>query len=255
MNSITSRDNPRFQELLKLAEQPRVRRRTGQTWLDGEHLLAEALHAGIRPRCLVLRESAAGEAAWLERLPGVPVLSLSATLFQALSPVASPVGVAAVIDIPLPRSDTGQDAILLEDVQDPGNLGAMLRSAAAAGFARAYLSKGCAEAWSPKALRGGQGAQFRLAIHEHADLATVIAGFPGPVYAATLRTSRSLYELDLGSPLAFLFGNEGAGLSAEARRLAQSYAIPMPGGVESLNVAAAAAVSLFECVRQRGQVR
>jgi TrmH family RNA methyltransferase len=141
--------------------------------------------------------------------------------------------------------------LLLEDIQDPGNLGSMLRTAAAAGADTVYLSKGCTDAWSPKALRGGMGAQFQLALHEHADLITAARDFPGKVIATSLAAGDSLYALDLRGPSAFVFGNEGAGLSAELLAAASHrIRIPMPGQMESLNAAAAAAICLFERVRQ-----
>ncbi|MDD4881624.1 MAG: RNA methyltransferase, partial [Gallionellaceae bacterium] len=168
-------------------------------------------------------------------------------------PVSTPTGILSVIDIPKPepaRSD--RFAMLLEEIQDPGNLGSLLRSAAAAGVEAVYLSKGCAEAWSPKALRGSQGGHFRLNIHEGADLTETVRMFPGRAYAAALRCGCDLYSLDLTGPSAFAFGNEGAGLSDALLRETTAFSIPMAGEVESLNVAAAAAICLFERVRQLG---
>lgn len=246
---ITSRDNPHYRELLALAEDSRVRRAGGQTLLDGEHLLAEAVQAGMMPRRLIV--CAENASTWLERLPAVPVTALPKPLFARLSPVVAPTGMLALIDVPRPAARLADRFIvLLEDIQDPGNLGALLRTAAAAGVEAVHLSKGCAEAWSPKALRGGQGGHFRLRIHEGADLVGVASAFPGEVWAAALRCEHTLYELDLGGPTAFVFGNEGAGLSAAMLGATRPFSIPMAGRVESLNVAAAAAVCLFERLRQ-----
>lgn len=250
MEVISSRSNPRFQELRGLAEQPRLRRESDRTLLDGEHLLTEALKAGLLLERLVFREGY-DSMPWQQRLPDVPVTVLSAALFKQVSPVVTPSGLLAVLAIPRPARLEPGDLLLLEEVQDPGNLGAILRTAAAAGIRQACLSKGCAEAWSPKALRGGQGAQLRLQIHEHADLVEVAGSFDGQVLAASLRAPKSLYELDLRGPAAFLFGNEGAGISPALAAVAQPFSIPMPGATESLNVAAAVAVCLFEQVRQR----
>jgi TrmH family RNA methyltransferase len=250
MEAITSRSNPLFQELRGLAEQPRLRRESGRTLLDGEHLLEEALAAHQQPERLIFQEGIDPEG-WLSKLPGVRVSVFSTPLFKQLSPVATPTGLLAVLPIPRPAGSVTGDAILIEDVQDPGNVGTILRSAAAAGICHACLSKGCAEAWSPKALRGGQGAQFRLQIHEHADLVGIATRYDGLVLASALRAPISLYELDLRGHTAFLFGNEGVGLSPELLALARPFSIPMPGGTESLNVSAAAAVCLFEQVRQR----
>jgi len=251
--TIASRDNPVFRELLALATDGRARRQAGRTLLDGPHLLEEALAAGLLPRRLVFAESAAVPfAGWRERLASVPALVMPDRLCAALSPVDHPVGLLAEIDVPLLSPASPDCMVLLENIQDPGNLGAILRVAAAAGVDAVRLSRGCAEAWSPKCLRGGQGAQFRLAIEEGVDLAACVAAASMPAYAARLDATRSLYQLDLRGPAMFLFGNEGSGLSAELCARAIPFIIPMPGRVESLNVATAAAVCLFERVRQRG---
>ncbi len=251
IKTVTSRDNLFFRALLALAESRQERREKGQTLLDGEHLLAEAVQAGITLRHLVVSEEFANVQIWQDRLPQVPVTQLPAALFRRLSPVTTPSGMLAVIDIPV-REVAGQPefAVLLEDIQEPGNLGALLRSAAAAGVDAVYLSKGCAEAWSPKTLRGAQGGHFGLQIVEGMDLKRVAETFPGTVHAAALRSGQSLYELTLTGAVAFVFGNEGAGLSDPLLRTAKPFSIPMPGTVESLNVAAAAAICLFERVRQ-----
>lgn len=249
---LTSRDNPVFKALVELAHKPRARRQAGQTLLDGEHLLQAALDAGHSPDLLILAEDAPAtlQEKWLARLHGLPSLLLSPRLFAALSPVQNPSGLMARIAIPRAGPHAGEGLLLLEDIQDPGNLGAILRVAAAAGMTRVYLSKGCAEAWSPKCLRGGQGAQFQLALAEGVDLVAAASAFAGPVYAGLPGAATSLYHLDLRGPVGFAFGNEGAGLSAALQAVCSPFAIPMAGGVESLNVATAAAVCLFERLRQ-----
>jgi TrmH family RNA methyltransferase len=149
-----------------------------------------------------------------------------------------------------------ETCLMLEDLQDPGNLGSILRTAAAAGVRQVFLSRHSVHCWSPRVLRAGMGAHFALAIYEQAELPALIGRFPGTVVATDARARRSLYELDLTGPVAFLFGNEGAGLSPVLARAAHvTAAIPIARGVESLNVAAAAAVALFERVRQTGARR
>lgn len=254
MKIISSRDNPQYKEWLGLANDRRARRRGGCTLLDGPHLMQAGLDAGLTFRQLLFSASAAaGELAdWCLRLPLTPTYSLPNVLFKALTPVETPVGMLAVVDIPQPANGGKDDCIvLLENIQDPGNLGALLRVAAASGIDAVYLSQGCAEAWSPKCLRGGQGAHFQLAIHEQVDLPMLAQSFAGPVYAASLGATASLFDLDLRGRVGFAFGNEGAGLSQPLCAAAQPFIIPMPGRVESLNVATAAAVCLFERVRQR----
>lgn len=249
---ITSRDNPRFRELLGLARNRRDRRQSGQTLLDGEHLLEAALQAGHRPNLLVFAQDCPDtrRLAWMHRLAEIPALFLAPPLFAALSPVESPSGVLARIHIPPAGEGVDESLLLLEDIQDPGNLGAILRVAAAAGMGRVCLSKGCAEAWSPKCLRGGQGAQFQLSIQEAADLPAAARVFDGPVYAGMLGAEASLFGLDLRGRVGFAFGNEGAGLSERLRAVCRPFSIPMSGRVESLNVATAVAVCLFERLRQ-----
>lgn len=252
LKQITSRDNPTYRQLLGLARNRRDRRQRGQTLVDGEHVLESALQAGLIPRLLVFAQPypAASLEAWRVRLAQVPAVTLPANLFAPLSPVESPTGLLAVIDIPDSGADSEGFLLLLEDIQDPGNLGAILRVAAAAGGHRVCLSKGCAEAWSPKCLRGGQGAQFQLIIQEGADLPAEAQAFDGPVYAGLLGAGHSLFDLDLRGRVGFAFGNEGAGLSQALRAACKPFSIPMPGRVESLNVATAAAICLFERVRQ-----
>ncbi len=254
MKHISSRDNPQYKEWLGLANDRRARRQSGCTLLDGPHLVQAGLNAGLSFRQLLFSASAAeGELAdWCLRLPNTPACSMPNTLFNVLTPVETPVGMLAVIDIPRPADGRlGDCVVLLENIQDPGNLGALMRVAAAAGADAVHLSQGCAEAWSPKCLRGGQGAHFQLAIHENVDLPVLARDFGAPVYAASLGGTASLFDLDLRGRVGFAFGNEGAGLSAPLCAAAQPFIIPMPGKVESLNVATAAAVCLFERVRQR----
>jgi TrmH family RNA methyltransferase len=144
--------------------------------------------------------------------------------------------------------------LLLEDIQDPGNVGTLLRSAAGAGAGHVMLSGGCAFAWSPKVLRAAMGAHFALEIVEGADLAAWIPGYRGISVALSGHAAKSLYDLDLAKPCALLVGNEGGGLSPALESAATVRAkIPMPGRLESLNAGTAGSIALFECVRQRAR--
>jgi TrmH family RNA methyltransferase len=260
VKAISSRDNPTYKALHALACDRRARRKTGCTLLDGPHLLQAGLAAGVTLRSLIFSATAAaGELAdWCRRLPAqlpaqspeIPAYVLPDALFNTLAPVDTPVGVIGEIVIPQAASAQGDCIVLLENIQDPGNLGAILRVAAASGVDAVHLSQGCSDAWSPKCLRGGQGAHFQLAIHENADLPALAQSFGGPVYAASLGGTAALFDLGLRGRVGFAFGNEGAGLSPQLCAAARPFIIPMPGKVESLNVATAAAVCLFERVRQ-----
>jgi TrmH family RNA methyltransferase len=191
--------------------------------------------------------------AFLAQINKWPIVTVADSLFAEISPVDTPTGILALIAIAPVASAVDNDfVLLLEDIQDPGNLGAVLRSAAAAGVTTVYLSTACADVWSPKVLRGGMGAHFVLAIVERADLLQVAAQFPGKSLATVPDAGQSIYMLDLTGRVALLVGNEGAGLSSGLQALASECVhIPMRAGVESLNVAAATTVCLFERVRQR----
>jgi TrmH family RNA methyltransferase len=257
MKSIRSRENPFFKELVKLASSARQRHNSQQTLLDGAHLLAAYLEAGMLPQHILLNASGLQDkelTVLLQRLKDVPLTQLDDKLFTALSELKTSTGILALIDLPQPDVKIAQShfSLMLEDIQDPGNLGSMLRSAAAAGCDSVFLSPGCADAWSPKVLRAAMGGHFVLRIHEQQDLLKVAKAFVGSLLATSLQASYSLYDCDLRGNIAFLVGNEGAGLSTDLLDMAtQKINIPMPGKVESLNAAAATAICLFEAVRQR----
>ena len=255
MKLIHSRDNPFYKELLKLTASARNRSKAGQTLLDGAHLLAAYLDAGMKPLHVLLNGAALQEAeitALLAQLDDVPVTQLDDKLFAELSELKTATGLLALIALPEPSVTRSHFALLLEDIQDPGNLGSMLRSAAAAGCDAVFLSAGCTDAWSPKVLRAAMGGHFHLRIYERQDLAVVAKTFPGRLLAASLQATCSLYACDLTGNVTFMIGNEGAGLSAALiSHATHPFRIPMPGGIESLNAASAAAICLFEAVRQR----
>ena len=254
MKLIQSRDNAFFKSLKRLAESGRERRKTGQTLLDGVHLVEayEAVFGFVET--LVVTESAlnGGEiAAFVENRETVV---LADSLMRDLALVDTPSGLLAVVKMPIATVTVNRenDAILLDNVQDPGNVGTLLRTAAAAGIKQALLSPGCATAWSPKVLRAGQGAHFALAIHEDVDLAGFMAEYQGTTAVTTLDNATSLYEARWDGPLAWVFGAEGQGVRPELLAAARlRIRIPMPGAVESLNVAAAAAICLFEALRRK----
>jgi TrmH family RNA methyltransferase len=255
---ISSRDNAAYKAMAKLASNASERRRTGLTVLDGTHLVAAFLDSGRRPEQVMVNAAGLGDAEiarLLERCTPAPVLLLADALFDSLSTVQSPTGILASVRTPPPAEVSAQAPLVLylEDIQDPGNVGTLLRSAAAAGASDVVLSPRCAFAWSPKVLRAGMGAHFALNIVEGMEAADFLGRYRGASVALDAGSSRSLYELDLRAPTAFLVGNEGAGLTEAARRTARERArIPMPGAMESLNAATAGSICLFEAVRQRG---
>jgi RNA methyltransferase, TrmH family len=260
MPRITSRDNPRLKEAARLIASSRDRRKTGRCVLEGAHVVAAYCARHGAPETLIVAEAAqdAPELAALRAtVPASRTIMVAEKAWSEFGPLPASVGVLAVVPTPQAVYKGAADfCLLLEDVQDPGNVGSILRSAAAAGVAQVFLSPQCAFAWSPKVLRAGQGAQFHLEIHEGIDLARWAHDYRGRVVAAVAGGGEPLFAADVAPPVAIAIGNEGSGISAPLRDAAsQRVTIPMPGGFESLNAAAAAAVCLFECVRQRRRAR
>jgi TrmH family RNA methyltransferase len=253
---VASRANPTFKLLLKLKESARARRNERLALLDGVHLVATYLERVGALRTLAVTGGAArtpAVQALIEQGPPGESLVLSDALFGKLSSLTTPAGILAAAPVPMAREVPREAAccLLLEDIQDPGNLGSILRSAAAAGVEHVLLSRGCADPWSPRVLRAAMGAHFFLNVVETSDLVAFAETYQGQVIATAAAAARSIFDVDLRPSTAFLIGNEGAGLSAPLLAAADvQAAVPMPGGMESINVGAASAVCLFERVRQ-----
>lgn len=255
IRKLTSRDNPFIKALRALAADPREIRRQERTLLDGPHLVEAYLDRRGLPDSVVVSESAAASAeveGLLARMGDVDTVHVPDGVFREVSGGGTPVGILAVVRIPAtPAGAIEGSCVMLDAIQDAGNVGTMLRTAAAAGIRDAVLGRGCAGAWAPRVLRAGQGAHFALRIREQADLAEELARYRGTSIAAVARGGESLYELDIAGPVAWIFGNEGAGIDERLIAAATRRAtIPLSGETESLNVAAAAAICLFEGVRQ-----
>lgn len=256
MKKISSADNAQFKSLLKLVHSSRERRLAGYSLLDGVHLLQAYQSRFGAPEQLIVSHAGVDNPeirALLQRQSDTATLCLDDNLFKQLSSVATPTGVIAVIKTP--RRDglpsTLETCVMLEDIQDAGNLGSILRSCAAAGAKQIFLSKQSVNAWSPRVLRAGMGAHFSVDIYERVDLIELARGFPGRVLVTQLRAPHSIFSSDLRGKIALVFGNEGAGVSDALMHCAHdTVAIPMHASTESINVAAAAAVCLFERVRQ-----
>lgn len=256
---IAARANPTFKQLRQAV---RDAGRAGEpAWLDGVHLCQEYLQRVGLPRLAVFAGAAldAGQVelrALLAAVPADRVLVLEGDLLAAVSDIAGAQGVGFLIEVP-PVADAGAplgDCVVLDQVQDPGNVGSILRTCAAAGVGTVVLTPGSAAAWSGKVLRAGQGAHFGLRIIEGVALDTVPDRVGVPLVVTTLDDATSLYAPSLVLPpaAAWCFGHEGRGVSPwlQARATVRVH-IPQTAGVESLNVAAAAAVCLFEQRRRR----
>ena len=256
LKAVASRDNPGYKQLTRLATSSQARKREGLSLIDGAHLVAAYLARIGPPELLAVSESGADnpEIAALLRSVDCTVLQLPDSLFAAISQVEHATGVVAAVATPRPEMPEKLlgDCLLIEHLQDPGNLGSLLRSAAAAGVGQVLLSLQTVYAWSPKVLRAGQGAHFALTIYEGVDLAGVLPRLAAPLVATSSHAEVAVYDADLSGPVAWLFGNEGAGVSEAMLAQAQlRVAIPMQPGNESINVAAAGAICMFEAQRQR----
>ena len=252
MALIQSAHNTTIKHLARLGESARYRRECGEVLLDGIHLLDACLQAGLQPARVFVAEGCAGNSEIMTLLQGVQAETtwVSDAVLAKVSELKTPSGVLATF-VPPTAARREQRVVWLDDVQDPGNVGSILRTAAAAGFDAVYLSPGCADAWSPRVLRAAMGAHFVIDLHLQANLPATAAAFPGAILASSLEARQSVYEASYALPVAWLFGNEGEGVSPELLRSAShTVIIPMPGAMESLNVAAAAAICLFEDVRR-----
>lgn len=256
---ITSAQNPLIKHVRQLAESAKYRQKHQQTVLDGVHLCDAYLRSGAVPLQVIVGVESLKNPEVSEILfrldESVAVTEVPSSLHERISVLEQGVALLFVIGLPEKRvaSEIIDGSVLLERVQDPGNLGAILRTAAAAGVGAVYVSEGSSSVWSPRVLRAGMGAHFGLDVYEGADLKYLVSSTELPVLATSLSAERSIYDVDLKAPHAWLFGNEGAGVSAELMDACRddTVIIPQASSVESLNVAAAAAVCLFEAVRQR----
>ena len=217
----------------------RLRRAERRVVIEGPHLLAAAIDAGIVPLAVLATEAALAK---LDIKLDVTPSVMTPAVFAAIADAESAPGIAAEIALPELRREG--PTVFLEGVQDPGNVGAIIRSAAAFGAGRVVLDRQCADPWSPKVLRAGQGGHFGVGIRQTDDLIAAVAGTR--LICTVVEGGRPLRETDLSGRIAWAFGAEGAGLSpAILEKAAERVTIPMAAG-ESLNVAAAAAICLYE---------
>lgn len=245
---ISARDNPLLQRIRKLLADPGGYRKAGQVWLEGDHLVSAALARGWMLEALVMTDAAwtarADWQAWTGQARRTALVS--AELFRGLCSLESPVQVGALVSLPqAPVIQPGVFTVVLDRLQDAGNVGSILRSAAAFGARQVLALKGTAALWSPKVLRAGMGAHFGLSLVE-ALSADDLAALDVPLLATSSHAGRVLGQGALPWPCAWVLGHEGQGVSAALmERCAHTVSIPQPGGEESLNVGAAAAICLF----------
>ena len=247
MSVLSSKDNPKVRHWRKLAEDARYRRAQKRALIEGPHLLQALLQHGRKPLNVLVTEKGATdpEIRKLLQESRIRPVVLTEAVLRSIADAESPQGVAAEIEIPAAEGGEGVPAVFLEGVQDPANVGAIVRTAAAFGVRRVVLDQACADPWSPKALRAGMGGHFALQVEESKDLLRSLENFQGSVVCTVVSGGLPLNQARLNGALAWVFGGEGAGLSeALLRRATVKVTIPTAPRTESLNVAASAAICL-----------
>lgn len=266
---ITSRDNPLVQRLRKHAQDPAAYRKLGEVWLEGDHLCAACLARGVPVPLAVVADTvwlgehglASGSDELAVRLTALArqadkVVVVPEALWKVFTGLESPIRVGFLLH--LPEAGGGREGlrasvrtVVLDRVQDAGNVGSVLRSASAMGVSQVLALKGTAALWSSKVLRAGMGAHFALHLVEQVTVED-LARLSVPLVATSSHTDQLLPSATLPDPCAWVLGHEGQGVSAAVMaQCSLAVAIPQPGGEESLNVAAAAAVCLYESLRRR----
>ena len=242
---ITSRDNPLLKELRKLAQDNTAYRKTGRYWIEGDHLCSAALLRGVQPAIFVVSESFLPVATVEYARAAIKTIVIPDVLFRDISGLESPAKLGFVVELPETDPIAAQAAtVILDRVQDAGNVGSILRSAGAFGFKQVLALKGTAALWSPKVLRAGMGAHFGLKLIEGLTLEDLDA-LQVPLVVTSSHQGQLIQDLKLPQPCAWAMGHEGQGVSQALMDRAAHFArIGQPGGEESLNVAAAAAICL-----------
>ena len=258
MERITSAQNPTLKLVRKLAQTAHEREERGQIVLDGIRLVSDyAERFGLVNASLVVSEYATsrpdvgGLIALLS--DDARVLQIPDRLFEGVSTMDTPSGLIAVVNKPTITDNQRKNSfsLALDGVQDPGNLGSILRTAAGTNVTAVLLSESCADPWSPKCMRGGMGAQFVLPVAKHTDIESVIEGCQGTRIATSSHEGQSLVDTKFVTPLILMIGGEGAGLDPELADLADyCVRIPLNNDMESLNVGAAVAMICYEQLRQ-----
>ena len=245
VTAIHSRDNAFVKDLRRLAQDTTAYRKQGRVWLEGDHLCRAALARGLRASVAVFSESFWPQAEVEYARAATKFIVLADALFADVSGLESPAAMGFILDLPAPASlRTDAATVVLDRVQDAGNVGSILRSASAFGFRQVAAIKGSAALWSPKVLRAGMGAHFALDLIEGLVLDD-LAALQVPLLLTSSHAGDYLHRAALPWPCAWVMGHEGQGVSpALEDRASLRIRIAQPGGEESLNVAAAAAICL-----------
>ena len=267
---ITSKENPLFKEVRLLqatgSKGQKARLASGQALLEGIHLIQTWVGDPSLKTLLTsemgLQNTEISQAVYehLEICPDTKVFQLDSTLWDLLSNLVNAPHIAGLLELPKSAITPPQsiatlagDVVVLDCVQDAGNVGSILRTVAAAGFTQVIALSGCAHLWSTKVLRAGMGAHKLLDLYEGWSNQQVLSAVTAPLLVATADAEQDLYALkkELLHPVAWVMGSEGQGVSEDILSQSKGVSIPIDPRIESLNVATAAAVCLFETLRVR----
>ncbi len=248
---ISSRDNAFVKDLKRLAQDNTAYRKQRQVWLEGDHLCRAALTRGLQPIATVFSESFWPGAQSIYAQAAIKIIVISDAIFADISGLESPARMGFLLELPVSTGLMPDVAtVILDRVQDAGNVGSILRSAAAFGFKQVLALKGTAALWSPKVLRAGMGAHFGLQLIEAVEH-DALKVLSVPLVVTSSHQGQYLHQQTLPQPCAWVLGHEGQGVSeALMARAIRSVRIAQPGGEESLNVAAAAAICLHASAAQ-----
>lgn len=244
---VTARDNPLIRQLRKLAHESGAYRKYGQIWVEGDHLCRAALARGVHPSVAVFAASLWEQVPQEWHAGAGKIVVIADELMSQISTLESPARMGYVLDATSvqPALEPATNTVVLDRIQDAGNVGSILRSASAMGFRQVIAIKGTAALWSPKVLRAGMGAHFGLRLHEGWQVEQVLQQLQVPLLVTHLQGGVCLHQAQLPAPCAWVLGHEGQGVQPALAQAAHSLLrIAQPGGEESLNVAAAAAICL-----------
>ena len=243
---ISSRDNALIKDLHRLSHDNTAYRKQGRVWLEGDHLCRAALARGLKPAMAVFSESFWPLAQAQYGQAAIKNIVIADALLPEISGLESPARMGFVLELPaVPELHPGAASVILDRVQDAGNVGSILRSAAAFGFGQVIALKGTAALWSPKVLRAGMGAHFALRLVEGVE-PEALADLTVPIVVTSSHHGSFLHQQRIPMPCAWAMGHEGQGVSDDLMaRASLKVRIDQPGGEESLNVAAAAAICLY----------
>ncbi len=254
---ISSPQNPTVKLAKQLLTNHRQRKKNGLTVIEGTHLIEASLKANYPIKQILIAEQASEQAEVIELVKAcknknIAILTLADNLYKNIRTLGTGIDIMAIIpmqslDLPI----INEDCLIINDVQDSGNLGTLLRTSASVGVKHIICTPKTAKAWSPKALRASMGANFSLHIYENIAIAEVLAKVKVPMLATSSHTTQTIYQSDLSAPVAWIMGHEGQGVCDELLNQATKITIPQPNGQESLNVAIAGALCMYEMLRQR----